>query len=363
MKCRSNPPYMAALFWIALWIPLPVAAEMQTPPPAPVKHETDRTDHKPDDIPASTDLKTENIPARTDHEAGRKIYNFRCYFCHGYSGDARTLAATYLDPKPRNFIATPPETLPFERMVQIITHGRPGTAMAGFQSILTPVEILLVAQFVHQEFLLDRATNTRYHTPENGWERHERYQAAFPFATGRLPIDADDGELTPEQIQGKRLFLATCITCHDRAAVREDGPVWEPRAVSYPRGGYSHRAPPPPLDAVAQATPYAKHDIPPHFPELTPRERQGEKLYQDNCAFCHAADGTGQNWIGTFLEPHPRNLTNPDFMATMTRTRLAETIRHGLPDTSMPAWNAVLDESAIQAIVDYISKAFGTVLQ
>ena len=33
---------------------------------------------------------------RERHERGRAIYNFRCYFCHGYSGDARTLAATYL---------------------------------------------------------------------------------------------------------------------------------------------------------------------------------------------------------------------------------------------------------------------------
>ena len=30
--------------------------------------------------------------ASNRHEAGRAIYNYRCYFCHGYSGDARTLA-------------------------------------------------------------------------------------------------------------------------------------------------------------------------------------------------------------------------------------------------------------------------------
>ena len=36
--------------------------------------------------------------ASDSHETGRAIYNFRCYFCHGYSGDAQTLAARYLSP-------------------------------------------------------------------------------------------------------------------------------------------------------------------------------------------------------------------------------------------------------------------------
>ena len=39
------------------------------------------------------------------HERGRAIYNFRCYFCHGYAGDARTLAAGMLSPSPRDFTA------------------------------------------------------------------------------------------------------------------------------------------------------------------------------------------------------------------------------------------------------------------
>ena len=46
-----------------------------------------------------------------DIEAGRSVYNFRCYFCHGYSGDARTLAAEFLSPPPRDFTDTDPEAL------------------------------------------------------------------------------------------------------------------------------------------------------------------------------------------------------------------------------------------------------------
>ncbi|MEQ1714686.1 MAG: L-2-amino-thiazoline-4-carboxylic acid hydrolase [Hyphomicrobium sp.] len=41
--------------------------------------------------------------ASAQHERGRAVYNFRCYFCHGYSGDAATLASSYLTPRPRDF--------------------------------------------------------------------------------------------------------------------------------------------------------------------------------------------------------------------------------------------------------------------
>ncbi|MBF0128340.1 MAG: cytochrome c, partial [Magnetococcales bacterium] len=111
-------------------------------------------------------------------EAGRKIYNFRCYFCHGYSGDARTLAASYMPSKPRNFVASDPREFPMERLEESIANGRPGTAMPGFATLLTPLEIRQVAWFVRDEFMVRHAPNTRYHTPANGWPDHGRYQAA-----------------------------------------------------------------------------------------------------------------------------------------------------------------------------------------
>ena len=83
-----------------------------------------------------------------------------------------------------------------------------------------------------------------------------------------------------------------------------------------------------------------------------------KKIFQGNCAFCHAADGTGKNWIGSFLEPHPRNLRDPLFMSNMTRVRLAATIREGLPNTSMPAWKNVLSPEDIAGVVAYIAKVF-----
>ena len=94
------------------------------------------------------------------HEAGRSIYNFRCYFCHGYSGDARTLAATYLSPPPRDFTRSTPDALTREAMLRAVTDGRAGTAMKGFAGILRPEEIAEVVDFVREEFMRRKAQNT-----------------------------------------------------------------------------------------------------------------------------------------------------------------------------------------------------------
>lgn len=293
---------------------------------------------------------------------GQKIYNERCYFCHGYSGDAKTLAASYLNPPPRAFTATDPAKLTRKKMVEAISHGRPGTAMKSFATLLSAEDIDAVVEFVRVTFMLGRGRNTAYHTSENGWPNHERYAAAFPFALGEIPLDMPWEKLTAQQQAGKRLFMSSCISCHDRAKVRDEGVVWDPRAVSFPRGGYRYDAEAKPgkknMDAASGATPYAKHDQAPKLADLTPQERRGESLFQANCAFCHAADGTGGNWIGAFLEPHPRNLTDPAAMAGMTRARLKQAIREGVAGTPMSSWKQVLSDDEIDAVVAYITRAF-----
>jgi cytochrome c oxidase cbb3-type subunit 3 len=288
------------------------------------------------------------------HELGRKIYNYRCYFCHGYSGDAKTLASTYLKPSPRDFTGTGPDDLTRVEMIAAVTAGKPGTAMHGFSRLLNRTEISAVVDFVRDEFIVHGNTNTRYHTPENGWPDHQRYLLAFPFATGEIAIDGDSGQLTPGQIRGKRLFLTTCITCHDRHNVRDAGIIWSKQSISYPRNNYSHTR----VDALSAASVYARHDIPPPAKWLSAKAAGGRQLWQQNCAFCHAADGTGENWIGSFLEPKPRNLTEANFMSGMTEELLLERIREGIRNTSMPAWKNVLSEEQMRQIISYIDAAF-----
>jgi len=323
-------------------------------------------------------------------ELGRKVYNFRCYFCHGYSGDAKTLATTYLNPKPRDFSSTPAAALPRELMLAVVREGKAGTAMKGFAGILTPAEMAAVTDFVRSEFMEKGAVNTRYHTRENGWPDHERHRSAFPFARGEIAIDTAWDQLTPDQQRGKRLFLSACITCHDHGRVRDPGTPWESRPVSFPRDAYctschtdtprsepqgvdhpqrpaTHtfaqrdgsvpvRLPQPGDQRVGAA--YLVHDKPPVLVNATPLEQRGEHLFQQNCAFCHAGDGTAKGWIGSFLEPHPRDLTSRTEMRGMTRERLQQSIAEGLPGTSMPAWKEVLAPGDVDALIAYISRAF-----
>jgi len=298
-------------------------------------------------------------------ELGRRIYNFRCYYCHGYSGNAKTLAASFIDPKPVDFTRTSPISLDRERMKRSIQFGRQGTAMMGFSSILKPDEITAVTDFIRQEFMVKKAENTRYHTDANGWPNHQRYAAAFPFALGEIPLDTPWEKLTAQQAEGKRLFMSSCMSCHDRARVNQKGVVWESSSISFPRNQFSPgeqssaaAGKEDSIDAMSSATPYHLHDRVPLIKGLTPSERRGESLFQKNCAFCHAADGTARNWIGSFMEPHPRDLTKSPAMDNMTRARLRSVIRDGLPGTSMPAWKSVLSEQQIEDIISYVGRAF-----
>jgi cytochrome c oxidase cbb3-type subunit III len=300
---------------------------------------------------------TAQAPTPADaHERGRAVYNFRCYFCHGYSGDAKTLAATYLTPPPRAFSRATPQELSRERIARAVREGRPDSAMASFAKVLSAAEIDAVAAFVEREFVVERNTNTRYHTAENGWPGHERHAAAFPFARGEIALDADDASLDPSQLAGRRLFMTACITCHDRARVNDSGPAWSARPLSYPRMGFVPGQQQPPVDAVSSASVYAKHEVPPVVANLNARERRGEALFQANCAFCHGADGSGKNWIGQFMEPKARDLSAYS-AATMPAARLKQVIREGLPGTSMPAWQHVLAPQEIEAVAAYVRRA------
>jgi cytochrome c oxidase cbb3-type subunit 3 len=293
---------------------------------------------------------------------GEAIYRFYCYQCHGYAGDAATLARANLSPPPRDFTSVRREELPLERIVHTVLNGREGTAMVSFASVLDEHEARAVAEYIHRSFMSEHRIEARYHSPENGWTEHARYAAAFPFIDGRIPLDTPWESLDDEQRRGRRLYESACVSCHDQPNSGADGePEWELRAVSYPRDHFSHRESN--HDLISGASPYAQHDIPPDASGLSAQALAGRPLYQDNCAFCHAADGTGRNWIGSFLEPRPRDFTDPEFRLLDDPNALQQRIRHGIPGTSMPAWKDVLSADDIDAVIAYIRESFSPLSQ
>lgn len=300
----------------------------------------------------NSDTASQNNSAHDKHTVGKKIYDFYCYQCHGYAGDARTLASTYLNPSPRNFSATSPEQLDQKTMIDAVTNGREGTAMVSFTSVLSKGDIANVVSYISESFMQNVRQPFIYHTKENGWENHQRYKAAFPFASGDLPLDTPWEQLNAVQRKGKTQFMESCISCHDRAVVNEEGPVWELRPLSYPRKHYDHKAP---LDSISGASPYQVHERAPDTSKLSKQEQDGAALFQQNCAFCHAADASGKNWIGSFMEPHARDLTTLEITRRQDE-QLLHIIKNGLQGTSMPAWKHVLQDDQILNVIRYLKR-------
>jgi len=269
--------------------------------------------------------------AGAQHERGRAIYNYRCYFCHGYSGDAQTVAASTLATRPRDFTAYRPGEMTAARIAKAVRSGLPGTAMTPFAKVLSQEDIAAVAAFVHREFVRDRARNTRYHTKQNGWPEHERYRDAFPFATGALALDQPLSELGAAQARGRRLFLGACVTCHDRPDTVDASHAFALRTRSTR-----------PTPSSTQAD-----------------DGRGAALFRRSCAYCHAADGSGRNWIGSFLDPPPPDFREPEVAARFSAEHLRRVTRDGIEGTSMPAWRDVLEAGEIEAVVVYLQRAFG----
>lgn len=68
-------------------------------------------------------------------------------------------------------------------------------------------------------------------------------------------------------------------------------------------------------------------------------------------------DKRRSNWIGTFLQPHPRDLTKSN-SKRKKKDNLIYIIENGLSVTTMPAWKNVLSKAEIKLIAVYINEAF-----
>lgn len=301
--------------------------------------------------PSHTTTRAASATASVDTRDGRALYEYYCYQCHGYAGNGDTLAAQFLQPPPRDFTRLKRGQRTREAMLHSVRHGRPGTGMKSFSRVLDETQRAAVVDYIRANFMDGGKVRTGYHTPANGWPDHPRHAAAFPFATGALTLDARD--LSPAQEAGKRLFLSACVTCHE-GRMQSPAPVWAERVVSYPRNPgtctpchANVMRVTQPADAVHARTSAAS--------SLTPMQLRGRQLFVTHCAFCHAEDGSGRNWIGTFLEPHARDLTQSALRVRLTPARLRRTILEGLPGTAMPAWKTVLGDGDVDALMDFLS--------
>ncbi len=274
-----------------------------------------------------------------DKDAGSRIFLQYCSYCHGQKGDGRTAAAEVLDPKPRDF--TSPPRLSVEQITAAIRKGRESSAMPSFAKVLSSAEIKAVAEYVTQRLAGRKGEGGRYHTIENGWPDHDaRYGSAIPFALGELAVDAALSTLSPAQREGLELFKGACVSCHfGKRDKRSATPVpqMSHKTADYEKG---------------------PHDTPPEAAGLMPVEAEGRRLYQSACAQCHAADGSGRNWIGRFLKPSPTDFNTPQYRALLSSDAFVERTLRAPGGTSMPSFESVLSREQAEAIAAYVRRAF-----
>ncbi len=95
-------------------------------------------------------------------------------------------------------------------------------------------------------------------------------------------------------------------------------------------------------------------------PETYVHQIGGYGLYRQHCLHCHGVTGDGEGPTAAYLHPHPRDYRKGLFKFTSTglnkptRADLLRTIRYGVEGTSMPAFDAMMNDAEIAQVIDYV---------
>jgi mono/diheme cytochrome c family protein len=88
-------------------------------------------------------------PTRTSYLAGRELYRLYCAGCHGMEGNGAGPVGHLLWPEPRDFTDTAWMRKRSDAyLLEVIGRGKPGTAMPGYDDLLTAREQALVLYYL-----------------------------------------------------------------------------------------------------------------------------------------------------------------------------------------------------------------------
>lgn len=103
--------------------------------------------------------------------------------------------------------------------------------------------------------------------------------------------------------------------------------------------------------ALATTTAGAAPKGRPHWPSRDQsaknRAKSGERIYTENCSYCHGAAGRGDGPNASKLDPRPTDLT----ASAADETAIAGVVRNG--KGSCPSWRASLSEDEIAAVAKW----------
>lgn len=111
-----------------------------------------------------------------------------------------------------------------------------------------------------------------------------------------------------------------------------------------PRQGYSNGIP-------WQAPERAKRKTNP-YPEDSSAIQSGKKVYETACLPCHGAQGRGDGTAAKYLDPKPRDLSDPTLLAPQTDGELFWKITEGR--SNMPSFKEALSEEERWQVIHYL---------
>ena len=230
---------------------------------------------------------------RGEDNRGAALYAHHCAVCHGPHGDADTIAADLLRPRPTAFrhglfkLVSTTNGMPTEEdIVQTLRRGMPGSTMMSW-SWMPESDLQLLAHEVRRLAVRGRA----------------------------------------ESIQRTAAIAGRQLTMEQATATAE-----------------------------RQLQPGAPVDVGQPIARTPATLAEGERLYRQHCASCHGADGRGlpalRDWPtdGTWLLP--RDFTAGYLRGAATHRAIACRIRAGMPGAHMPP--TLLSTGETDALADYV---------
>lgn len=274
---------------------------------------------------------------------GEKVYTKNCSVCHGDKGNTAYWAKNGLNPPPKDF--TSPEAmsdLNKKRMIQSVTHGRPGTGMMPFSTRLSKDEIEAVVVFIRFKFMginpdKDTGAAPLAQVAKGAHPMPKVQEPTSPHAGGIPGVDTPLSAARP---------AAT--------ASQQQDPHQRPQA-------HAPQTPPPVAGISSGMT--GGHEINVDMNEAIPNDLRadltwGREFYMKNCFTCHGVNGDGQGPRAYFNRPPPRDFTSSASRQILNRPRIYDSITRGRVGTVMPAWGKVLTDQEIANLTEFVFQAF-----
>lgn len=314
------------------------------------------------------------------------LYTHYCSVCHGDKGDGNTHATQGLKPPPRDFTAAGVKLqLSRDSMIDVVSNGKPGTAMVGWKSQLSRSEVAGLVDYIRTQFMGEAAAG-------------QARSGKAVFASTCSVCHGEDGagarwgktSLNPPPVNFTTVGPAQGLT-RDRmiASVTHGRPGTAMTAfasqltrqeieevVDYIRHAFmtANQSTPPghaatgasmavlgkkfDSTAINQDTAHTVNFDLPMPDKLTGDAATGEAYYLQNCTACHGIEGNGNGPRAYFIFPKPRNFLNPANRARFNRPALFSAIKGGVKGREMPAWENVLSKQQIADIAEYVFQTF-----